>query len=71
MPIIRVEMLPGRSRDQKGALEGALNEAFVRTAGGQPDGLHVIITELSFENWGAGGVLVADKQRARADDNSN
>ncbi|MDA7963581.1 2-hydroxymuconate tautomerase [Ruegeria sp.] len=61
MPIIRVEMFPGRTREQKRALVSELTDAFVRTAGGKPEGLHVVITEIDAEDWGSGGVLVADK----------
>lgn len=61
MPIIRVEMLKGRSRDQKRALVRELTDGFVRTCGGKPEGLHVIITEVDREDWGSGGQLSVDK----------
>ncbi|MGB0508255.1 MAG: 2-hydroxymuconate tautomerase [Pikeienuella sp.] len=61
MPIIRVEMFEGRTRDQKRELVKELTEAFVRTCGGRPDGLHVVITDVAKEDWGSGGELSADK----------
>jgi 4-oxalocrotonate tautomerase len=61
MPIIRVEMFDGRTRDQKRALVREVTDAFVRTCGGKPEGLHVIITEIDREDWGSGGVLSVDK----------
>ena len=61
MPIIRVEMFKGRSRDQKRALVRELTDGFVRTCGGKPEGLHVIITEVDREDWGSGGQLFVDK----------
>lgn len=61
MPIIRVEMFEGRTRDQKRELVKELTEAFVRTCGGRPDGLHVVITDVAKEDWGSGGELCADK----------
>ncbi len=61
MPIIRVEMFKGRSRDQKRALVRELTDGFVRTCGGKPEGLHVIITEVDREDWGSGGQLSVDK----------
>ncbi len=61
MPIIRVEMFTGRNRDQKRELVKELTEAFVRTCGGSPDALTVVISDVEKEDWGSGGVLCADK----------
>jgi len=61
MPIIRVEMFAGRSRDQKRALVKELTDAFVRTCGGKPEGLQIVIQDVAKEDWGVGGSLMADK----------
>ena len=61
MPIIRVEMLKGRTRDQKRALVKELTEGFIRACGGKPDSLHIVISDVAKEDWGAGGALMADK----------
>ncbi|MDF1748927.1 MAG: tautomerase family protein [Alphaproteobacteria bacterium] len=61
MPIIRVEMFKGRTRDQKRALVEELTAGFVKACGGKPDGLHVLITEVEKEDWGASGELMIDK----------
>jgi 4-oxalocrotonate tautomerase len=61
MPIIRVEMFSGRSRDQKRALVKELTEAFVRTCGGTAEGLHVVIQDVAKQDWGVSGALMADK----------
>ena len=61
MPIIRVEMFKGRSSDQKRALVRELTDAFVSAAGGNPDSVHVVITDVDKENWGSGGQLLSDK----------
>ena len=61
MPIIRVEMLSGRSANQKKALVRELTEAFVKTAGGNPDAIHVVISEVEPSDWAAGGTLYSDK----------
>nr|WP_272956097.1 4-oxalocrotonate tautomerase family protein [Actinopolymorpha rutila] len=60
MPIIRVEMFAGRSREQKAALAKRMTEAFLDTCGrpGQgPDGVWVLIEEMPPENWAVGGEL--------------
>ncbi|KIC09319.1 4-oxalocrotonate tautomerase [Leisingera sp. ANG-M1] len=61
MPIIRVEMFTGRSEDQKRAIVRDLTDAFVQAAGGSPDSVHVVITDVDKGNWGAGGQLCSDK----------
>jgi len=61
MPIIRVEMFPGRTADQKRDLVRELTDGFVRTCGGAGGRLHVIITEVEHENWGVGGELTSNK----------
>ena len=61
MPIIRVEMFPGRTADQKRDLVRELTDGFVQTCGGAGDRLHVVITEVDHENWGVGGELTSNK----------
>jgi 4-oxalocrotonate tautomerase len=66
MPIIRVKMFKGRRRDQKRALVKELTEAFVRTCGGKPDGLQIVITDVEKGDWGGGGELMADRYPDKA-----
>ena len=61
MPIIRVEMFAGRSVDQKRALVRELTDAFVRAAGGRPESVHVVISDVDKSDWGSGGELSLDK----------
>lgn len=61
MPIIRVEMFKGRSRDQKRLLVRELTETYVRVAGGKPESVTVILQDVDKEDWGAAGALMADK----------
>jgi 4-oxalocrotonate tautomerase len=57
MPLITINMYPGRTEDQKAALCEAVTEAFVRTCGGSPDGVWTVIQETPPQHWAAGGVL--------------
>ena len=61
MPIIRVEMFTGRTEAQKRELVKELTDAFVRTAGGKPDSVFVVLSDVDKNNWGAGGELCSDK----------
>jgi 4-oxalocrotonate tautomerase len=61
MPIIRVEMFKGRSRDQKRLLIQELTNTYVRVVGGKPESVTVILQDVEKEDWGAAGALMADK----------
>jgi|TARA_B100001996_G_scaffold165377_1_gene126074 4-oxalocrotonate tautomerase len=61
MPIIRVEMFTGRTEKQKRALVRELTDAFVNTAGGTPESVNVVITDVDKSDWGSGGELCSDK----------
>ncbi len=62
MPIIKVEMLSGRTTDQKGALVRELADSFARTCGAEKEGIHVVIGEVERENRSKGGELMADRK---------
>lgn len=55
MPIVRVELLEGRSREVKAALIRRLTEAVAETLGSQPHQVRVLLHELPPENWGVAG----------------
>lgn len=61
MPIIRVEMLKGRTTEQKRKMAQELTDAFINTAGGNASAVQVVITDIEKEDWAAGGELMLDK----------
>jgi 4-oxalocrotonate tautomerase len=63
MPIVRVDLFEGRSREQKRELARGITEVVARTCGVSPDGVHVLITERTRENWARGSVLHVDRPR--------
>jgi 4-oxalocrotonate tautomerase len=64
MPVVTVEIWEGRTVEQKRRLCKAITDAMVEHADARPDGLHVIIHEISRENWARGGVLGIDRTDA-------
>lgn len=64
MPMIKVEMFEGRTADEKRALVGAITEACVRTIGGSPESVHVLLVDVPRANWATGGVLWSDRRPA-------
>lgn len=61
MPIIRVEMYPGRSVEQKRELVAAFTDAMVRIGRAAPESVVVVFHEVAPENWGEGGRTPADQ----------
>ena len=61
MPIIRVEMWEGRTKEQKKELVEVFSKEMARITGCGLDSIYVVIEDVKKENWGAGGELCSDK----------
>ena len=59
MPIVRVEMWPGRTKSQKAELARVITEAVVTIAHTTPEATIVIFEDVAKENWAVGGVLAS------------
>ena len=57
MPTYHVEMLEGRTLEQKKKLVEAITRVSVEILGGQPDSVDILITDIKRENWATGGKL--------------
>ena len=62
MPIVRIEMLSGRSLAQKRELTRVVTDAVCNIAQARPEDTFVLITEYSVENWGQVGKLYLDQE---------
>jgi len=61
MPIVRIEMLPGRSLAQKRELVRVITDAVCNIAHTTPEDTLVLFSEYSVENWGSKGKLYIDQ----------
>jgi len=57
MPTYHIEMLEGRTIEQKKKLAEAITRVSVEILGGQPDSVDILITDVKPENWSTGGKL--------------
>jgi 4-oxalocrotonate tautomerase len=64
MPVVTVQMWPGRTREQKRKLVRAITDAMVEHAGAKPANLHVILQEVPKEDWALAGVLGDERKDA-------
>jgi len=63
MPVVRVEMWPGRTHAQKAELARLITEAVVTVAGTTPQATIIIFEDVPKENWAVGGVLASDANK--------
>ena len=57
MPTYHVEMMEGRTVEQKKKLVAEITRVSVEILGGSPDSVDIIITDIKRENWSTGGKL--------------
>ena len=60
MPVIRVEMFKGRTSEQKADMVREVTDAFVRTAGGTQESVHIVITDVETSDWAVAGKLASE-----------
>ena len=61
MPTYHIEMMEGRTVEQKKRLVEAITKVSVEILGGSPESVDILITDVKRENWATGGVLWLDK----------
>jgi 4-oxalocrotonate tautomerase len=64
MPIVRIELLQGRTPMVKNELIARVTDAVVTTLGVDPDQVRVLLYELPLEHWAVGGKTRASQQSA-------
>jgi 4-oxalocrotonate tautomerase len=65
MPYINVQITTGATRDQKRELVRDMTDSLVRVLKKKPEHIHIVIQEISGENWGYAGQLT-DEGRQKA-----
>ena len=66
MPIVRIELLQGRTPKVKNELIARVTDAVVTSLGVDPDQVRVLLYELPPEHWAVGGQTKAMQQSAFA-----
>ena len=61
MPTIRVELMEGRTPEQKKKLVKSLTEAVVNTLGGKPESVDILLYDIKRHDWATGGELWSEK----------
>jgi len=61
MPTLRVELMEGRTVEQKRALAEALTQAVVETLGSQPESVDILMYDIKRHDWATGGQLWSER----------
>jgi 4-oxalocrotonate tautomerase len=62
MPTLKVELLEGRTPEQKTALVKALTQAVVDSLGSKPESVDVLLFDIPRQNWATGGIQWSERQ---------
>ncbi|HMI20612.1 MAG TPA: 2-hydroxymuconate tautomerase family protein [Sphingomonas sp.] len=62
MPIINVQMLSGRTAEQKEQLIRELAEGTIRALGVPEQAIRILLTEVEPQHWGVGAISKAEQQ---------
>lgn len=62
MPTLKVEMLEGRTPEQKTALVKALTQAVVDSLGSKAESVDVLLFDIPRQNWATGGIQWSERK---------
>ena len=63
MPVIRVDMWPGRSHTQKAEIARLITQAMSTIALIPPEATTIIFQDIPKDSWAIGGVLASDSDK--------
>ena len=61
MPIVKIEMWPGRTHSQKSELAKAITDAMVTITHTTPEATIIVFEDVDKSNWAEAGVLASDQ----------
>lgn len=66
MPFVSIRLTGSATRDQKAGIVADVTASLVTRLGKNPAAVQIVIEEVSTENYGAGGQLIADRDATPA-----
>ncbi|WP_242187365.1 4-oxalocrotonate tautomerase family protein [Sphingomonas sp. CARO-RG-8B-R24-01] len=61
MPFVSIRISGTATKDQKSGIVADVTRSLVERLGKNPAAVQIVIEEVSTENYGAGGLLIADR----------
>ena len=65
MPFVSIRISGTATKDQKSGIVADVTRSLVERLGKNPAAVQIVIEEVSTENYGAGGILIADRDAPR------
>lgn len=62
MPIVRVDLWPGRTKEQKAEIARLFTEALTNVMSIPAEATNVIFQDIPKEDWAIGGILASDRK---------
>ncbi len=66
MPFVSIRMAGSATKEQKAGIVADVTASLVSRLGKNPAAVQIVIEEVSTENYGAGGVLIVDRDAPKA-----
>ena len=63
MPMVHIQLFPGRTREQKAKAVAEITAAIERTLGATPQSTDIIFMEVPKSEWARGGLLFDESGR--------
>ncbi|HEX2910232.1 MAG TPA: 2-hydroxymuconate tautomerase family protein [Chloroflexia bacterium] len=70
MPIVRIDMLEGRTPEVKRTLIRRVTEVVAETLSVQPEQVRILLSEIQLEHWGTSGISMAERRQLAAGNGS-
>ena len=61
MPFVSIRLAGTATKDQKSGIVADVTRSLVERLGKNPAAVQIVIEEVSTDNYGAGGILIADR----------
>jgi 4-oxalocrotonate tautomerase len=71
MPFVSIRISGSASRDQKAGIVQDVTASLVARLGKNPNAVQIVIEEVSTENYGAGGQLIADRDAPKLQEDAH
>ena len=65
MPFVSIRISGTATKDQKSGIVADVTQSLVERLGKNPAAVQIVIEEVSTENYGAGGILIADRDASK------
>lgn len=71
MPFVSIRLSGTATREQKSGLVADITRSLALRLGKNPAAVQIVIEEVSTENYGAGGVLIVDRDAPRLQEDAH